>query len=114
MNASKLAGDLAAAALATPQDLLGAHAEERSRRSGVRITSWHPEAIAALLLPDGDERPMRALHPGRFEAWLPGATLERTAAATTRPRRCMPPSRFRTMGCPIRSRSDCRRPPGWY
>jgi 1,4-alpha-glucan branching enzyme len=42
----------------------------------VRVTSWHPEAVAAqLLLPDGNVREMAPLRPGLFEAWLPGATL---------------------------------------
>jgi 1,4-alpha-glucan branching enzyme len=76
MTKSKLVGDLEAAALANPQDLLGAHASKRRGRPGVQVTSWHPEATAAqLLLHEGGEHSMQVLRPGLFEAWLPDATL---------------------------------------
>jgi 1,4-alpha-glucan branching enzyme len=76
MTRSKLAEALAATALATPQDLLGAHAEKRRGKGGVCVTSWHPEAVATqLLLPDGGDHTMRRIRAGLFEVWLPGADL---------------------------------------
>ena len=72
---SKLAGQLSAATLANPQDLLGAHRERRNGQDGLRVTCWHPEATAAELLPPGEAAlPMAPLRPGLFETWVPGAT----------------------------------------
>jgi len=72
---AKLAERLASASLASPQDLLGAHPERRGGRAGLRVTCWHPEATGAELLPaEGDARAMRALRPGLFETFVPGAS----------------------------------------